>query len=395
MMARKLTYKMLFLIMLTLTYPICANAQIYDIGPGKEFSHLSDFDWDSLDPGNIVKIYSSDVPYREKLVIRRSGTKQKPIVIKGIPNSSGKMPVIDGENAISFQELCELRKSGRGLIMLGDCGPANDIVIEDLELRNANNINNFLMGKELVGYANNAAGIFVNRGINVKVKNCIIHSCCMGIITSYYPDVDDFVLPSSHIYDNGDFTGKRWGHNVYLCARRQLIQFNHFGDLHSDGNNIKDRSQQTVIRYNWIEGGMSHQIDLVEHNEYQKANAFVYGNVILQGRKVKNPKMVFYGGDVGGSRGGCLYFFNNTMHAKKGVPHAFIVINKPDCMAFLQNNVMLGGKKVWIGKGAVTGSNNLLSFGADTSRLLMSFWGGRSRLLGAAPFPTFQGEGLH
>lgn len=295
-MARKLKYLMLFLIMLTFTYPIFANAETYDIGPGREFSHLSDFDWDSLDPGDIVKIHSTDEPYREKLVIRRSGSKREPIVIKGVPDSNGKLPVIDGDRARNFQRFCEPLKSRRGLLVLGDCDPSNNIVIEGLELRNANNINKFLMGKELVGYANNAAGIFLNRGINVKVRKCIIHSCCIGIITSYYPDVDDFVLSSSHIYDNGDFTGERWGHNVYLCARRQLLQFNRFGDLRSDGNNIKDRSQQTVIRYNWIEGGMSHQIDLVESRKYKKADALVYGNVILQGRKVKNPKMVFYGG---------------------------------------------------------------------------------------------------
>ena len=253
-------------------------------------------------------------------MIRKSGTKQKPIVKKGIPSSSEKMPVIDGENAMSFQELCELRKSGQGLIMVGDWEPANNIVIEGLQLRNANNSNKLLMGKESIAYANNAAGIFVNMGVNVIVRKCVIHSCCMGIITCYYPELDDFVLSSSYIYDNGDFTGERFGHNVYLCARTQLIEYNRFGELHSDGNTIKDRSQQTVIRYNWIEGGMGHQIDLVEHKEYQKANAFVYGNVILQGRKVKNPKMVFYGGDVGGGRGDCLYFFNNTMHPKTRTP---------------------------------------------------------------------------
>lgn len=282
-------------------------------------------------------------------MIRKSGTKQKPIVKKGIPNSSEKMPVIDGENAMSFQELCELRKSGQGLIMVGDWEPANNMVIEGLQLRNANNSNKLLMGKESIAYANNAAGIFVNMGVNVIVRKCVIHSCCMGIITSYYPEVDDFVLSSSYIYDNGDFTGERFGHNVYLCARTQLIEYNRFGELHSDGNTIKGRSQQTVIRYNWIEGGMGHQIDLVEHKEYQKANAFVYGNVILQGRKVKNPKMVFYGGDVGGGRGDCLYFFNNTMHPKTRTPDAFIVINKPNCMAVLQNNVILGGKDEFLG----------------------------------------------
>jgi len=62
MMARKSTYKMLFPIMLTLTYSIFAIAETYDIGPGREFSQLSDFDWDSLKPGDIVNIQSKDLP---------------------------------------------------------------------------------------------------------------------------------------------------------------------------------------------------------------------------------------------------------------------------------------------------------------------------------------------
>ena len=41
---------------------IFAIAETYDIGPGREFSQLSDFDWDSLKPGDIVNIQSKDLP---------------------------------------------------------------------------------------------------------------------------------------------------------------------------------------------------------------------------------------------------------------------------------------------------------------------------------------------
>jgi len=119
-------------------------------------------------------------------VIRKSGTKQKPIVKKGIPSSSEKMPVIDGENAMSFQELCELRKSGQGLIMVGDWEPANNIVIEGLQLRNANNSNKLLMGKESIAYANNAAGIFVNMGVNVIVSPPFLNLCLKKRIKLHY-----------------------------------------------------------------------------------------------------------------------------------------------------------------------------------------------------------------
>ena len=105
--------------------------------------------------------------------------------------------------------------------------------------------------------------VYIPNGHNVTIQNCHIHSCCMGVQTAYYPDVDSVVLRGNHIHNNGDFTRQRWGHNVYMNSRRTLIEFNHFGELVSDGNNIKDRSRAVIIRYNWIQGGMSWQIDLV------------------------------------------------------------------------------------------------------------------------------------
>jgi hypothetical protein len=336
-----------------------------------------------------VQIHGKEAPYREKVVIRRSGTKEKPIIIRGVPDSQGRLPVLDGDRAKNFQKLCEPNKVARGLLILGDCSPADNILIQGLKLKNANNKNRFFLGNQLIPYADNAAGIFVNKGDNVRIKKCVINSCCMGIMTSHYPHVGDFTLSSSFIHENGDFSGKGWGHGVYLCARRTVIEFNRFGDLCSDGNVIKDRSQTAVIRYNWIEGGMSHQIDLVEDNQnsYKNANAYVYGNVILQGHKVRNPKMILFGGDVGGSRQGILYFFNNTVYGKTRTPRAFVFVNKPDCSALLQNNVMLGGKNIWMGSGSVSGSNNLFSHGAHTEGIVNSFYGGVEQFVRHGPIP--------
>ncbi len=139
------------------------------------------------------------------------------------------------------------------------------------------------MNNSRVRFSINSAGIYVHKGRNVVIKECIIHSCCMGVKTAYYPDVDNFLLTKNIIYNNGDFTRTHGGHNVYLGAGKSIIQFNRFGELYSNGANIKDRSRFTVIRYNWIQGGMAHQIDLVENRNYSNANAYVYGNVIIKG----------------------------------------------------------------------------------------------------------------
>ncbi len=365
-------------------FPIHSNARTYNIGAEYQYKNLEDLNWDALEPGDIVRIHWKKEPYREKLVIRCSGTKEKPIIIRGIRGPSRNLPIIDGSGAKQFQKMRSSLKARRGLIIIGDGISADNIVVEGLEIRNANSSLKFRWGTNRFDYADNAAGIFVDKSKNVQVKTCKIHTNGMGILTGHYPNVDKFTLSTSFIYNNGDFRDKPEGqrgqnHNVYLSARSTVVQFSRFGELHSDGNNIKSRSQKAIIRYNWIEGGMSRQIDLVEYKEYEKADAFVYGNVIVQGEKVLNPKMILFGGDIGGSRGGTLYFFNNTVYAKSGKLHAFLVVNKPDCNAILKNNFMLGKPNIWIGSGNVTGSNNLFPHGANTNGFTNTFFGGHEQ----------------
>src|SRR5207244_3168930 len=100
--------------------------------------------------------------------------------------------------------------------------------------------------------------------------------------------------------------------------------YNHFGPLRAGslGNNLKDRSAGTVIRYNWIEGG-AHLLDLVEPEESYKIasqdprfqRTYVYGNVLINGPTDGN-NLVHYGGDngtVNEYRKGALYFYHNTV----------------------------------------------------------------------------------
>ena len=112
------------------------------------------------------------------------------------------------------------------------------------------------------------------------------------------------------------------------------------------------------------------------------AHAWVYGNVIISGKRTKNPKMILFGGDLpekNTSRSGTLYFFNNTVHFTKNAIDAFIIINRADCSGFLSNNAFVGGgiipRKI-IGPGRVTGSNNLMTQNASADGLLNSFHGG-------------------
>ena len=341
-----------------------AFPSVYEVGPGKEFEGIGRVPLDTLEPGDIVRIFYRREPYREKFILRRSGTRENPIVIIGIPEGD-KLPIIDGSLSNQFQEE-QLFEPGRWLIKVGDGTSGDNIQIKNLGLRNANNSQTFVKASHAQGFDDNAAGVFVRFGRQVLISGCVIHSCGNGIQTSSAPKVSHVTLNGCRIYDNGNHLNLKSDqeHNVYLCGTNTIIQGCRFGDTHSDGNNIKDRGLNTIIRYNWVEGGKNRQLDLVDNKGYGGADAYVYGNVIMQGRDLSNNNMIHWGGDSGHSRSGTLYLFNNTILAKAEGTR-FIVVRYPDCSVGMKNNVFMGSGTLWNGTGVVYGSNNWFSSGIN------------------------------
>jgi hypothetical protein len=334
-------------------------ATIFEVGPGKKHQKISQVPFDTLMPGDSVKIYYRDEPYRETIVIMRSGTKENPIVIAGIPEN-GKRPVIDGSYAYQAKRQVP-GHFGRSLITVGDETPGDYVVIKNFVLRNANNSQPYYLNDTLYNYKDNAAGVFLWRGRHVTVSDCLISSCGDGILTNVAPEVEHFTLNHCTIFDNGNHRniGSSQEHNVYLQGEKTIVQFCRFGEPHSDGNNIKDRGLDTIIRFNWIEGGMNRQLDLVDYKEYKKAHAYVYGNVIIQGQTIHNYNMIHWGGESG-SRSGTLFFFNNTVIGKSNNTR-FLFTRFSDCNLQLINNVFDGAGLLWNEKGGFEASNNWIS----------------------------------
>jgi hypothetical protein len=370
-----------------------AFSATYEVGPSKPYKSISQVPLDSLEPGDTVEIFYREEPYREKFILRRSGTKDKPIIIKGMPHK-GKLPVIDGSSACQNQEE-KWPQSGRWLIKVGDGAAGDYVSIKNLELCNANNSQKYREGKQDKDYEDNAAGIFVRYGRNVLISNCVIHACGNGVQTSYGPDVSYVTLSGCLLYDNGNHRNldSSQEHNVYLCGTHTTIQFCRFGAPHSDGNNIKDRGLDTIIRYNWIEAGKNRQLDLVDHKEYKRADAYVYGNVIVQGREPNNNNMIHWGGDSGASRSGTLYLFNNTVIANTKNAR-FIVVRYPDCAVEMKNNVFTGSGSLWNGEGRLFGCNNWFSRKiAVPFNLNLGIQGGQPGFLTVPNMPYMPGFG--
>jgi hypothetical protein len=350
------------------------GATTYNIGPGRTYPDGNAFDasvgWHSLQAGDIVRIHWRAEPYREFILISGRGTSTQPIKLQGVLGPDGRRPVIDGHNAVQspnlrYQDMGILEDdiaNGTdnyyvgGLYSLGLVTVARSadmdwldtpsyVTIENLEIRNANEDNTFTphyaeqypdYGPIPRPFGSFAAGLRVQRGEHLTVKNCVIHHNGNGLFVNSQAwensptDIDDLtskyiLVAGNYIHDNGR-VGFEGQHNVYVEAVGATFEYNRIGRVlpGSHGSLLKDRSSNTVVRYNWFEGGgAGHLLDLVEAENgapiIVKAPNYhltrVYGNVFI------NPpdgasSLVHYGGDHGDYsiyRRGVLRFFNNTL----------------------------------------------------------------------------------
>jgi hypothetical protein len=302
-----------------------ARAATHRVGPGQPLATPSNVPWESLAAGDSVLIFWRAAPYKDKWVLNRAGTEAAPIVVRGMADPvTGALPVIDGEDAVTRPQL-NFWGENRGVIKVGGSNTPPDgmpawIAIEDLEIRGAHTPYTFTGRSGLTSYAANAAAIYVERGQHITVRGCRLTACGNGLFAA--AETSDLLVEGCWIEGNGN-VGSIYEHNNYTEALGATFQFNRFGPLlaGAGGNNLKDRSAGTVVRYNWIEGG-NRQLDLVESDfdelidDPRYRETFVYGNVLIERDGDGNSQVAHYGGDNGGSasyRKGTLYFHHNTL----------------------------------------------------------------------------------
>lgn len=308
------------------------------MGPDQAIQRIAGVPWPRLGPGDTVRIHHRPEPYREKFLLSASGTADAPIRVCGVPDPSGRLPVIDGSDATSDPAMLfsSPNHEVRSVVLISDNKEtrwgykASYVIVEGLEIRNAYTTETFVdsNGKRQ-SYADNAAALYVERGEHITVRGCILHGSGNGLFVASGGEEAmqsrDILVDENYIYGNGS-TGDRKDrhHNIYTEAIGMVFQYNRLGSLRdgAGGHALKDRSAGTVIRYNWIEGG-ARSMDLVEPEESHAqavkvprfGDAYVYGNVFVIGHDSAS-RTFHYGGDSGEEadyRKGTLFFYNNTV----------------------------------------------------------------------------------
>lgn len=356
----------------------------YEVGPGKSYANIGDVPWESMGAGDTVLIFWRQAPYREKWVIAVQGTEQTPFTVRGVANAGGELPVIDGENATTRSSI-NFWNEARGVVKIGGANSPNVdepswIVVENLNIKNGRTPHQFTGRYGLSAYADNAASIYVERGRNITLRNCVLHDSGNGLFVSHA--TRDILIEQCWIYDNG-IENSIYQHNTYTAAIGIIFQFNRFGPLRTDcgGNNLKDRSAGLTVRYNWIEGG-NRQMDVVDaedspeivnHADYRKT--FVYGNILIEPADAGNSQILHYGGDSGDVtiyRKGTLHFYNNTVVSTRTDNTTLLRLSTNDESCDCRNNIIwttaTGNRLALLNQaGVVHLANNFLKTGWQDS----------------------------
>ncbi len=317
-------------------------AATYKVGPGQVYTELGQAPWISLSAGDTVLIHWRETPYASKIFLRAQGTKESPVVIRGVPNGNGALPVISGENATThaqfFGYFDSLWTEHLGLFLIAR-GPQDDyytyqpknIVFEYLELTGVKKENSFTDQYGRVRHYNPfASAIHALLVEGLTVRHCRIHDNGQGIFTNS-SDVGnmstDLLVEYNEIWGNGNADEDGREHNIYAQSLGTVIQYNRLGRLRpgSVGSTLKDRSSGTVIRYNWIEAS-GRALDLVEAEDGWEIttaredyhDVYVYGNIFTN-YTTKDPygvNLIHYGFDNSPdiAKEGTLYFYNNTVY---------------------------------------------------------------------------------
>ncbi len=322
---------------------------VFEVGIGKTYASPADVPWESLQASTLILIYYRAEPYRDKWVISTTGTAENPVVIRGVVDGNGNRPVITGENATTRLQL-DYWNENRSVLKIGGSSHPGElpafITIENLEIRSGRPPYTFTGDSGAIGtYSTNAAAIHVEEGSNITIRNCILTDSANGFFAGSAGS--DLLLERNYIHGNG-MEGSIYQHNNYTEVDHITFQYNHFGPLRVGclGNNLKDRSAGTLIRYNWIEAG-SRTIDLVESdydsliNDPDYRETHVYGNVLIKHDVQENGQVIHYGGDSGvysRYRKGRLFFYNNTVVSKRSDKTTLFGISTNDENVSAYNN---------------------------------------------------------
>ena len=347
----------------------CLNsgAEFYQVGPDRTYTNLQQIKALLL-PGDVVEV-DGDATYPGNVTFYNGGTDEQSVTVRGL-RINGRRPILTGATITNLANVVAFR--------------TNHIRFEGFEIDGANN--------PLV-----VRGIY-NVGNENIVRDTVVHHCPQhGIHGS--DKSGSLTLDSIEVYQTGSGTKH---HPVYVATDNTnypaavfRMQFCFLHD-NNGGNSVKSRAGRNEIYYNWIEGALYHELDLIGADPTAQApntaglvreDSDVVGNVLYKNAN-SYGSVARLGDDDTGSSNGRYRFVNNSILTASTYSIALFKLRGPRESLELHNNVIyrIGGKGVDLFSAAnpglgvndhIRGANNWIPKGSVNipSGLINTTWG--------------------
>jgi hypothetical protein len=275
----------------TTAIPFCAAARTITVGPvGRDYTQLSAvFANNNLAPGDIVEV-DGNATYTSFVVgDDDGGSASNPVVIRWRRAGGSIRPVVQGgAHTVKFQQ-------------------SNHVVFEGFEVRSG------------------TSTCIFNEAHNVTVRDAVVHACPAHGILGADSNSGSFTLEYSEIYDAGAGSTK---HPIYMQSDEVAwpgsvfrMRFNYVHDG-KGGNLLKSRHERNEIHFNWFEGSVFQEIELIGPDcltqaagwsrALKREDSELLGNVIVH-TAGSWPHAVRLGGDLNGASDGRVRMVNNTI----------------------------------------------------------------------------------
>jgi len=316
-----------------------ARAATFQVGPGKAHATLTAVA-PLLGPGDLVEV-DGDHTYQGGVVFQNAGTASQPITIRGV-RINGKRPVLTGGlNTIEAQ--------------------ANHYVFEGLDLTAG------------------TSRCFYHHAHDIVLRDSVVHDCPTHGILGADTDSGDLLLEYVEVHHCG---GGTQHHQIYMATDETAYPGAVFRMRHcyvhaaNGGNGVKTRAERNEIHYNWVEGSLYHELELIgpdgQDPGLAREDSDVVGNVLL---KRNTFSVTRCGGDGTGETGGRYRFVNNTVVVLPGGSAVFRLFDSIESIEMHNNVFAVDGdgtvnlvrqvEAVWTtGSPVFAGSNNWVQTGS-------------------------------
>lgn len=285
-----------------------AAAATYRVGLGETYRQLTALP--VLAPGDVVEVVGG-FSY-EPVKFDVDGTVAQPITIRGLRNGLGKRPLLmNGDNSLE---------------LAGD-----HYVVEGLEVS---------------GGAQRCIWVHAHA---LVLRDLLVHDCPAFGIEGGGDGGGDLTIEFSELYANGRITSMHQigigTDEVEHPGAKFRMRFNWLHDGNG-GDNLKSRAERNEIYFNWFEGALYHELELVGPDPAEAAvpesqaveNSDVVGNVFAKGGGHSSFWIARIGGDGTGQTYGRYRFVHNTFILASDSAGAFRVFDGIDSFE-AHNNV--------------------------------------------------------